>query len=121
MFRRPLTHRRAAKPPVGHEGASIDMLSRLHRISAATAVVGALAIAAPVAGASATPGDAGALSPYDCMQVMAMGPLAVIGPYGVLGDYGPLGSHAGEPNPVAGCYSGSPFNVQGVTAVPGVN
>jgi hypothetical protein len=95
----------------------------LHRlISAATACIGALAIAAPVASAANTPVSGGIAGPWSnpvCMQVALEGPWAALGPYGVLGDYGPLGSKAGQPNPAAGCYSGSGFGMSGV-GMPGV-
>jgi hypothetical protein len=93
---------------------------RFHRfIPAATACIGALAIAAPGAGAADDPlsgGIASLGSDNVCMQVALEGPWAVIGPYGVLGDYGPIGSKAGQKNPAADCYSGSGFGAFGVGA-----
>ena len=92
----------------------------LHRlIATATACIGALAIAAPVAGAadnSLSGGVAGAWSNPVCMRVTLEGPYAVLGPYGVLGDYGPLGSKAGQKNPAAACSSGSGFGAPGFGA-----
>jgi hypothetical protein len=89
----------------------------LHRlIPAATACIGALAIAAPVASAAVSGGIAGPWSTPVCTQVALEGPYAVLGPYGVLGDYGPLGSKAGQKNPAAGCDSGSGFGAPGFGA-----
>jgi hypothetical protein len=92
----------------------------LHRlIPAATACIGALAIAAPVASAADNPLPGGIAGPWSnpvCTQVALEGPWAVLGPYGVLGDYGPLGSKAGQPNPAAGCSSGSGFGAPGFGA-----
>jgi hypothetical protein len=82
-------------------------MRRLTLIPATAAVLGALAVAAPLASASGS--AAGDLStgwtPDVCTQVAPQGPFAVLGPYGVLGDYGPNGSKAGQPNPAADCYT----------------
>jgi hypothetical protein len=81
-----------------------------------TALIGSLAIAAPVAGASGAPAAATAApSAYVCTEVAGAGPLAVLGPYGPLGDYGPLGAHAGQPNPAAGCGGATSFALPGQT------
>ena len=75
---------------------------RLHKLLAATtALIGALALAAP-AGASANPvSTTTAAPPADvCASVSSAGAMAVLGPYGPLGDYGPTGAHAGQ-GPVA--------------------
>ena len=89
----------------------------LHRlIPAVTVCFGALAIAAPVASAANTPVSGGTAGPWSnpvCMQVALEGPFAVLGPYGPLGDYGSSGSKFGQPNPVAGCFSGSGFGAPG--------
>jgi hypothetical protein len=86
-------------------------MHRLNVIPATAAVIGALAIAAPVAGAASSdrPADSKAPGPNVCMQIAFEGPMSVLGPYGVLGDYGPLGDKAGQPNPAANCFSGSGF------------
>jgi hypothetical protein len=89
----------------------------LHRLlPATTAVVGALAIAAPIASASGAPAaTAAAPSPGVCSQVAGAGPMAVLGPYGVLGAYGPLGASAGQPNPAASCGGATGFALPGFT------
>ena len=76
-------------------------------LPAIAAVVGALAIATPVAGAAA-PNDI-------CSTVNAAGPMAILGPYGPLGDYGPIGAKAGQPNPAAACGSTISFALPGST------
>ena len=91
-------------------------------IPAATACIGALAIAAPVASAADNPlsgSISGQSSNPVCTQVALEGPLAVLGPYGVLGDYGPLGSKAGQKNPAANCASGSGGGAPGFGALGG--
>jgi hypothetical protein len=89
----------------------------LHRLlPATTALIGSLAIAAPVAGASGDPGTTTPAPSADvCAQVASAGPLAVLGPYGPLGDYGPTGAHAGQPNPAAGCGGAISFALPGQT------
>ena len=93
---------------------------RLHRlIPAATACIGALAIAAPVASAADNPLAGGIATPWAnnvCMEVAMEGPMSVLGPYGVLGDYGPLGSKYGQKDPAFDCYSGSGFGASGFGA-----
>ena len=89
-----------------------------------TALVGALAIAAPVAGASAGPigPPAVAAPPADvCAAVNSEGAMAVLGPYGPLGDYGPTGAHAGQPNPASGCGGAVSFALPGSTVGSYVN
>jgi hypothetical protein len=72
------------------------------RVIATAAVLGTLAIAAPVSGASAQATNP-APSPGVCDAVAKAGPMAVLGEYGPLGAYGPLGQRAGQPNPAASC------------------
>ncbi|WP_037409292.1 hypothetical protein [Candidatus Solirubrobacter pratensis] len=88
-----------------------------------TAFLGALAIAAPVAGATGTPVAATtAAPPADaCAAVRSAGPMAVLGPYGPLGDYGPNGALAGQPNPGAGCGGAISFALPGFTVGSFVN
>jgi hypothetical protein len=83
----------------------------------AAALVGALAIAVPAAGANGAPvaGVTPAPSPDICAQVRAAGPMAVLGPYGPLGDYGPGGALAGRPNPGAACGGPVSFALPGQT------
>ncbi|HYZ29383.1 MAG TPA: hypothetical protein VE570_10035 [Thermoleophilaceae bacterium] len=83
-------------------------------LPATTAVLAALAIAAPVAGAD--PGPAAAPSQDDvCASVNAGGAMAILGPYGPLGDYGPNGPLAGQPNPGAACGGAISFALPGQT------
>jgi hypothetical protein len=89
-------------------------------LPATTAAIGALAIAAPIAGAdpAATP----AAPPAGvCAAVASEGAMAVLGPYGPLGDYGPSGAHAGQPNPAAGCGGAISFALPGSTVGSYVN
>jgi hypothetical protein len=93
------------------------------RLTATAAVVGALAIAAPISGASAavtspasTPTAANA-----CDSVTTDGAMAVLGPYGPLGAYGPLGDHYGQPNPAASCGGATSFALPGQTVGSFVN
>jgi hypothetical protein len=82
----------------------------LRNLLPSTAIIGALAIAAPVA-AAATPAP-----PADvCDSVASAGPMAVLGPYGPLGDYGPNGALAGQPNPAAACGGAISFALPGLT------
>jgi hypothetical protein len=83
-------------------------------VPATTALISALAIAAPIAGASADPAPASQPSQNDiCASVRGEGAMAVLGPYGPLGDYGPTGSHAGQVNPAAGCGGAISFALPG--------
>jgi hypothetical protein len=85
-------------------------------LPATAAVLGALAIAAPVAGASVDAASPNATGQADvCGAVRSAGPMAVLGPYGPLGDYGPRGAHAGEPNPAAACGGPISFALPGLT------
>jgi hypothetical protein len=89
------------------------------RLPATAAVLGALAIAAPVSGASA---DATSPAPADvCAGVTSAGPMAVLGPYGPLGAYGPLGDQAGQPNPATNCGGAASFALPGFTVGSFVN
>jgi hypothetical protein len=90
----------------------------LHRLfPATTALLGALAIAAPIASASGAPVAAttAAPSPAVCAQVESAGPMAVLGPYGPLGAYGPSGADAGQPNPATACGGATSFALPGFT------
>ena len=83
-----------------------------------TALLGALAIAAPVAGADVAPGAAsGTAAPSAdvCNAVQAAGPMAVLGPYGPLGQYGVGGALAGQANPAAACGGPISFALPGQT------
>ena len=83
-------------------------------VPATTALISALAIAAPIASAGAAPAPGTPASQNDvCSAVRGEGNMAVLGPYGPLGDYGPTGSHAGQVNPAAAC--GGPISF----ALPG--
>jgi hypothetical protein len=75
-----------------------------------TALIGALAITAPVA-AAATPAPPAEV----CDSVSSAGAMAVLGPYGPLGDYGPNGALAGQPNPAASCGGAISFALPGAT------
>jgi hypothetical protein len=100
---------------------SAMLLRRL--LPATTALIGALAIAAPVAAASGAPVAATTAAPPAevCSGVASAGPMAVLGPYGPLGDYGPMGAHAGQPNPAAGCGGAISFALPGFTVGSFVN
>ena len=103
---RPAGQRRHA---LGSPTVSAMLLRKL--LPATTAVIGALAIAAPLAGAQAP-----AAPPADvCAGVQSAGPMAVLGPYGPLGDYGPNGALAGQPNPAAACGGPISFALPGMT------
>jgi hypothetical protein len=87
-----------------------------------TALLGALAIAAPVAGAAAPGADVTATPPADvCATVQAEGSMAVLGEYGPLGKYGPNGELAGQPNPATGCGGPMSFAFPGFTVGSFVN
>jgi hypothetical protein len=93
-------------------------MTLLKRVSAAAAVVGVLAVAAPLAEASAAaplpvaPGTHAALAttaavhpanPFAnvCLKgVVDPGPFGPLGPYGPKGPYGPNGPLHGRPNPI---------------------
>jgi hypothetical protein len=81
-------------------------MSLTKRLSAATAAIAALAIAVPVATASAAPGDLPAPfapNPNLCLSGLSafdLGPFGPMGPYGPSGPYGPNGPLAGRPNPI---------------------
>jgi hypothetical protein len=79
-------------------------------LPATTAMLAALAIAAPVAGADPAPSQADI-----CASVNAAGSMAILGPYGPLGDYGPNGALAGQPNPAAACGGAISFALPGQT------
>lgn len=90
-------------------------------IAATTAAIGALAVAAPIAGADPqAPPSAFGPSGNVCLQLAMQGPMAVIGPYGVLGDYGPLGSKPSSENPANACYSQSGSGLYGMYGMPGM-
>jgi hypothetical protein len=93
------------------------------RLTATAAVLGALAIAAPVSAASAdaTSAAAPAPSPDVCGSVAAAGPMAVLGEYGPLGAYGPLGDQNGQPNPATNCGGAVSFALPGFTVGSFVN
>jgi hypothetical protein len=86
-------------------------------LPATTALIGALAIGAPAAGASGGPVAATPAPPSAdvCDGVRSAGAMAVLGPYGPLGDYGPMGTHAGQANPPAACGGGTSFALPGFT------
>jgi hypothetical protein len=97
------------------------MIFDKRRTAAATAaVLGALAIAGPVAGAGAA-ATSPAPAPDVCAGVTSAGALAVLGPYGPLGAYGPLGDHAGQPNPATNCGGAASFALPGFTVGSFVN
>jgi hypothetical protein len=87
-------------------------------LSSTTALIGALAIAAPVA-AAASGDPVAATTPAPsadvCNSVSSAGPMAVLGPFGPLGDYGPNGALAGQPNPAAACGGAISFALPGST------
>jgi hypothetical protein len=94
------------------------------RLTAAAAVLGTLAIAAPISGASAAAADPApptAPSAEVCDSVAQAGPMAVLGDYGPLGAYGPLGDHHGQPNPATYCGGAISFALPGLTVDSFVN
>jgi hypothetical protein len=96
------------------------------RLTATAAVLGALAIAAPISGASAaatSPASAAPAAPTAnvCDSVANAGTMAVLGEYGPLGAYGPLGDHYGQPNPAANCGGATSFALPGQTVGSFVN
>jgi hypothetical protein len=90
------------------------------RLTATAAVIGTLAIAAPVSGASAQAAPP-APSAAVCDSVASAGAMAVLGDYGPLGAYGPLGDHNGQPNPAASCGGAISFALPGQTVGSFVN
>ena len=101
-------------------GRSLTLRAMLLRrlLPTTTALLGALAIAAPVAGASGGPvADSATAAPSAdvCNAVQGAGPMAILGPYGPLGDYGPNGKFAGQPNPGAACGGAVSFALPGQT------
>jgi hypothetical protein len=84
------------------------------RLTATAAVLGALAIAAPVSGANAQAANV-------CDSVATGGATAVLGPYGPLGAYGPLGDQNGQPNPATNCGGAISFALPGFTVGSFVN
>jgi hypothetical protein len=93
------------------------------RLTATAAVLGALAIAAPVSGASAAATSPASTAPSAevCAGVAMAGPMAVLGPYGPLGAYGPLGDQRGQPNPATNCGGATSFALPGFTVGSFVN
>jgi hypothetical protein len=93
------------------------------RLTATAAVLGALAIAAPISGASAdATGPASAAPPANvCDSVANAGAMAVLGEYGPLGAYGPLGDLRGQPNPATNCGGAISFALPGFTVGSFVN
>jgi hypothetical protein len=93
------------------------------RLTATAAVLGALAIAAPVSGASADAASPAPAAPSAnvCDSVASAGPMAVLGDYGPLGAYGPLGDHHGQPNPATNCGGAISFALPGFTVGSFVN
>jgi hypothetical protein len=93
------------------------------RLTATAAVLGTLAIAAPVSAASAQATSPAPTAPAAnvCDSVAAAGPLAVLGDYGPLGAYGPLGNLNGQPNPAANCGGANSFALPGFTVGSFVN
>jgi hypothetical protein len=94
-----------------------------NRLTATAAVLGALAIAAPVSGASAAATTPASTAPAAnvCDSVATAGSMAVLGDYGPLGAYGPLGDHYGQPNPAANCGGATSFALPGQTVGSFVN
>jgi hypothetical protein len=93
------------------------------RLTATAAVLGALAIAAPVSGASADATSPASAAPSAgvCDSVATAGPMAVLGEYGPLGAYGPMGDQQGQPNPAANCGGAISFALPGQTVGSFVN
>jgi hypothetical protein len=93
------------------------------RLRAAAAILGALAVAAPISSASAQAASPAAAAPAanPCDSVAQDGAMAVLGPYGPLGAYGPLGDHQGQPNPAANCGGAISFALPGLTVGSFVN
>lgn len=93
------------------------------RLTATAAVLGTLAIAAPVSGASADATNPASTAPSAnvCDGVASAGAMAVLGPYGPLGAYGPLGDQHGQPNPAANCGGAISFALPGSTVGSFVN
>jgi hypothetical protein len=93
------------------------------RLTATAAVLGTLAIAAPVSGASAAATSPGSTAPSAnvCDSVANAGATAVLGPYGPLGAYGPLGDQHGQPNPATNCGGAISFALPGFTVGSFVN
>jgi hypothetical protein len=93
------------------------------RLTATAAVLGTLAIAAPISGASAQATSPAPAPPSAniCDGVANAGPMAVLGDYGPLGAYGPLGDHNGQPNPAANCGGAISFALPGQTVGSFVN
>jgi hypothetical protein len=93
------------------------------RLTAAAAVLGTLAIAAPISGASAQATSPASTAPPAnvCDGVANAGAMAVLGDYGPLGAYGPLGDHNGQPNPAANCGGAISFALPGQTVGSFVN
>ncbi|HMJ32605.1 MAG TPA: hypothetical protein VK501_01715 [Baekduia sp.] len=93
------------------------------RLTAAAAVLGTLAIAAPISGASAdAPSPASTAPSADvCASVAQAGAMAVLGDYGPLGAYGPTGDLHGQPNPATNCGGAISFALPGFTVGSFVN
>jgi hypothetical protein len=93
------------------------------RLTATAAVLGTLAIAAPISGASAQGTSPASTAPSAdvCDGVASAGPMAVLGDYGPLGAYGPLGDHSGQPNPATNCGGAISFALPGFTVGSFVN
>ena len=93
------------------------------RLTATAAVLGTLAIAAPVSGASAQATSPASTAPSAnvCDSLAQAGAMAVLGEYGPLGAYGPLGDHQGQPNPAANCGGAISFALPGQTVGSFVN
>jgi hypothetical protein len=93
------------------------------RLTATAAVLGALAIAAPVSAASAEAASPASPAPAAnvCDSVAKADAMAVLGEYGPLGAYGPLGDHRGQPNPATNCGGAISFALPGFTVGSFVN
>jgi hypothetical protein len=93
------------------------------RLTATAAVLGTLAIAAPVSAASAQATSPASTAPAAdvCGSVANAGAMAVLGDYGPLGAYGPLGDHNGQPNPATNCGGAISFALPGFTVGSFVN